>query len=77
MTPAERKRAAELQGSARHVMTLACELRDDLDNFHKHLNKATERQRYEWLIIALAAIDINQTMSQLLRWVSDIEQDAA
>jgi hypothetical protein len=71
--PRSIEREALLEKTAQHVMSLACELRDDLESFYSHLNLATDAQVRDWLVIALAAVDINRPISQLLAWVEAID----
>ncbi|WP_420799405.1 DUF7368 family protein [Mycobacterium celatum] len=73
--PPSSLRQAELEESAAHVMRLAAELRDDLDAFHNALADATNAQLREWLVIALAAVDVDRPMSELLAWVEGLRGD--
>lgn len=58
--------------SADTVLRLAAELRDDSNAVRGELQAAASDQLREWLIIALAAINIDQTVSEILAWVVDL-----
>lgn len=70
--PAECHRAARLETEAAHVVCMAAELRDDLTPVWDTLAAASPTQLRDWLIIALAAVDIERPISDLFQWVQDM-----
>lgn len=65
-------REVELEHAAKSVLGMAAELRDDAAAVWDQIDTAEPREIREWLVIALAAIDIDKPARDLLAWVEQL-----
>lgn len=65
-------RELELERTAARVMQLAADLRDDVEPVVSAVDNATRHELREWLLIALAAVDIDRQPSQLFGWIEGV-----
>nr|WP_164681201.1 hypothetical protein [Mycobacterium intracellulare] len=65
-------REVQLEHAANGVLLMAAELRDDAAAVWAQIDTADPREIREWLIIALAAIDIDKPARDLLAWVENL-----
>jgi hypothetical protein len=65
-------REIELEQTATRVMQLAADLRDDVENVWQAVNHATPDELREWLLIALAAVDVDREPSKLFGWIEGV-----
>lgn len=72
LTPSRLLRELELEHTAADVLQLAADMRDDIENVWAAVNKASEQELREWLLIALAAVNVNRQPSALFAWVHSL-----
>ncbi|MGV0042063.1 DUF7368 family protein [Mycobacterium colombiense] len=70
--PTRSLREVQLERAADTVLRMAADLRDDDRCVWAELDVAQPDQLREWLIIALAAIDIDKPARDLLAWVEQL-----
>lgn len=70
--PPRMLREAHLEHTASDVLQLAADMHDDIEHVWATVDNASNQELREWLLIALAAINIDHKPSALFAWVHNL-----
>lgn len=70
--PSALLREIRLEQTASRVLQLAADLRDDIEDVWAAVDNASPAALREWLLIALAAVDVDHEPSKLFGWIEGV-----
>lgn len=70
--PASLLREVELEHTASRVLQFAADLREDIQDVWAAVDHASRNDLREWLLIALAAVNVDTEPSNLFGWIEGV-----